>query len=247
MLLIAQLSVPRQGGIRVNAFVSGGLIQAKAPKMVGKKLDGFTHAADWYATFCSLAGVDPFDHRAALANLPPVDGLDLWPYLSGAVETSPRKEVFADSQPFGVLLMEIDGHKWKLFEAPPPDTELLVGDGTAATFSFPRGVPPPASHGDVPVACWMGPQYPNGTADPTCYSSVPLGDGLLYDLENDPGEYVNVAAQNPGPLKTIKARLAELQPTFFNPVRGGGDNETQNLAAKTAVERGGYWGPFVFP
>lgn len=70
--------------------------------MVGKKLDGFTHAADWYATFCSLAGVDPFDHRAALANLPPVDGLDLWPYLSGAVETSPRKEVFADSQPFGV-------------------------------------------------------------------------------------------------------------------------------------------------
>jgi arylsulfatase B len=36
-----------QGGIRVNAFVSGGLIQAKAPKMVGKKLDGFTHACDW--------------------------------------------------------------------------------------------------------------------------------------------------------------------------------------------------------
>lgn len=42
-----------QGGIRVNAFVSGGLIQTKAPKMVGKKLDGFTHACDWYATFCS--------------------------------------------------------------------------------------------------------------------------------------------------------------------------------------------------
>jgi hypothetical protein len=78
------------------------------------------------ATFCSIAGVEVFDHRAALAGLPPVDGLDLWPYLSGAVTTSPRKEVFADSQPFGVLLMEIDGHKWKLFEAPPPDTELLV-------------------------------------------------------------------------------------------------------------------------
>ena len=93
----------------------------------------------------------------------------------------------------------------------------------------------------------MGPEYPNGTNNPACNSSVPLGDGLLYDLENDPGEYVNVAAQNPGPLKTIKARLAELQPTFFNPVRNGGDNITRNLAAKTAVERGGFWGPFVFP
>eukprot|EP01043_Picozoa_sp_COSAG02_P035581 COSAG02_NODE_2557_length_8529_cov_7.615658_7_plen_242_part_00 len=237
----------RQGGIRVNAFVSGGLLQTKAPKMVGTKLDGFTHAADWYTTFCSLAGVDSFDHRAALAKLPPVDGLDLWPYLSGAVKTSPRTEVFADSQPFGVLLMEINGHKWKLFEAPAPDTELLVGDGTAATFSFPRGVPPPASHGDVPVACWMGPEYPNGTDNPACNSTVPLGDGLLYDLENDPGEYVNVADQNPDQLKIIKDRLAELQPTFFNPVRGGGDNETRNLAAKTAVERGGFWGPFVFP
>ena len=43
------------------------------------------------------------------------------------------------------------------------------------------------------------------------------------------------------------ARLAALQPTFFNPVRNGGDNETRQLAAKTAVERGGFWGPFVFP
>ena len=97
------------------------------------------------------------------------------------------------------------------------------------------------------MACWMGPEYPNGTVDPACNSSVLLGNGLLYDLENDPGEYASVAAGNPGPLKAIKARLAALQPTFFNPVRNGGDNETRQLAAKTAVERGGFWGPFVFP
>ena len=93
MLLNAQLSVPRQGGIRVNAFVSGGLIQAKAPKMVGKKLDGFTHAADWYATFCSLAGVDPFDHRAAAAGLPAVDSINLWPYWSGEERRSARRRL----------------------------------------------------------------------------------------------------------------------------------------------------------
>jgi hypothetical protein len=35
-----------QGGIRVNAFVSGGLLKTVAPAMIGKKLDGFTHACD---------------------------------------------------------------------------------------------------------------------------------------------------------------------------------------------------------
>ena len=93
----------------------------------------------------------------------------------------------------------------------------------------------------------MGPQYPNNTVDPGCNSTVMIEGGLLYDLETDPGEYENVAEANPGPLKAIKSRLAALQPTFFNPERGGGDNTTRQLAAKTAVERGGFWGPFVFP
>jgi hypothetical protein len=38
-----------------------------------------------YGTFAHLAGVDPTDHRAAAAGLPPVDSLNLWPYVSGQV------------------------------------------------------------------------------------------------------------------------------------------------------------------
>ena len=30
-------------------------------------------------------------------------------------KASPRTEVFADSEPFGVLLMNIDGKKWKVY------------------------------------------------------------------------------------------------------------------------------------
>ena len=88
-------------------------------------------------------------------------GLDLWPYLSGAVKKSPRTEVFADSVPFGVLLMEIDGHKWKLFDTPaaPDENGLVAAEDGLST----HGVPPPASHGDVPVACWMGPQVRSRT------------------------------------------------------------------------------------
>ena len=50
-----------------------------------------------YTTFAALAGVaDPTDHRAARASLPPVDGVDLWPLLSGQNATPPRREVYGD-------------------------------------------------------------------------------------------------------------------------------------------------------
>lgn len=43
-----------EGGIRVNAFVSGGLIPAQYPHMVGTKLDGLTSiAVSFHTLFCS--------------------------------------------------------------------------------------------------------------------------------------------------------------------------------------------------
>ena len=79
-----------QGGIRVNGFVSGGYLPEK---MRGQKTDGYIHIADWYATFCYLAGVDPTDKRAAEAKLPPIDSLNMWPMLSGQNMTSPRVDI----------------------------------------------------------------------------------------------------------------------------------------------------------
>ena len=79
-----------QGGVRVNAFASGGFLPQK---MQGQKLTGKIHLADWYATFCSLAEVDPKDERAAKANLPPIDSMNMWPLISGETEQSPREDV----------------------------------------------------------------------------------------------------------------------------------------------------------
>ena len=79
-----------QGGVRVNAFVSGGYLPES---MVGKKTEGYIHIADWYATFCSLAGVDPTDEKAAKANLPPIDSMNMWPLISGQNSTSPRVDI----------------------------------------------------------------------------------------------------------------------------------------------------------
>eukprot|EP01051_Picozoa_sp_SAG22_P031893 SAG22_NODE_13161_length_416_cov_1.520505_1_plen_128_part_01 len=64
----------------MNSFVSGGFLPAVVQ---GTKYTGLVAAWDWYATFCSFAGVDATDHRAAVAGLPPIDSIDMTPVLLG--------------------------------------------------------------------------------------------------------------------------------------------------------------------
>lgn len=79
-----------EGGIRGNAFVSGGFLPEKVR---GTKLEEVMHISDWYATFCALAGVDPTDTNAVKYNLPPIDSINMWPLLSGEVVKSPRDHI----------------------------------------------------------------------------------------------------------------------------------------------------------
>ena len=65
-----------EGGVRALAFAGGGLVPES---MRGKSTDGFIHIADWYPTFCKLAGVDPDDSGTGKF---PVDGLDVWPIIT---------------------------------------------------------------------------------------------------------------------------------------------------------------------
>lgn len=93
-----------EGGIRAAGFVSGGMI----PDMVRKKpIKGMIHIADWYATFCFLAGIDPYDENAAENKLPPVDSINLWPYIAGTVVESPRKELFVSKNVIMVNQMKL--------------------------------------------------------------------------------------------------------------------------------------------
>ena len=80
-----------QGGVRVNAFVSGG---ALPPAVRGTTSDELITIWDWYATFAQgIAGVDPTDHRAATAGLPPIDSVNHWDFLTGKSTTSPRTQI----------------------------------------------------------------------------------------------------------------------------------------------------------
>ena len=85
-----------QGGIRVNAFVSGGFL---APSVRGTRYSGLVALWDWYGTLCALAGVDPYDARAAAAGLPAVDSHDLSRVLVGTNLTSPRTELPLGTDP----------------------------------------------------------------------------------------------------------------------------------------------------
>ncbi|KAG5185240.1 arylsulfatase B-like protein, partial [Tribonema minus] len=87
-----------EGGVRSNAFMAGGFVpQAQR----GSVADGLMGIEDFYATFCGVGGVVTLGGaKAAAAGLPPVDSLNMWPYLSGAVEASPRD-----------LVVVSDGHQ----------------------------------------------------------------------------------------------------------------------------------------
>jgi len=69
-----------EGGIRLNSFVTGGFLPAKVR---GTESDALMHLADWYGTFCFLAGVSQEDDVAVKNSLPDVDSINLWPTLSG--------------------------------------------------------------------------------------------------------------------------------------------------------------------
>lgn len=85
-----------EGGVRVPGVIAGGYLEQHAPKMIGKKITGLAHVADFYATFCTLAGVNPNDTAAAAAGLPPIDSISMWDFWTGKVDLSPRMEIHLD-------------------------------------------------------------------------------------------------------------------------------------------------------
>eukprot|EP00730_Choanoeca_flexa_P018292 TRINITY_DN8887_c0_g1_i2.p1 TRINITY_DN8887_c0_g1~~TRINITY_DN8887_c0_g1_i2.p1 ORF type:complete len:511 (+),score=116.86 TRINITY_DN8887_c0_g1_i2:85-1617(+) len=88
-----------EGGVRVNSFITGGFVEES---MRGKVLDDYIHVADWYPTIAKLAGVDPSD---PVPNMPGVDGMDLWPYLSGQTTSSNRTELPLVSGSRGAIIV----------------------------------------------------------------------------------------------------------------------------------------------
>jgi hypothetical protein len=248
-----------EGGIRVNGFVSGGFVPQSQR---GTQYEGLTAGWDWYATFSAFAGVDPTDHRAALAGLPPIDSFDHSAMVMGTNLTSPRRELPIGTEPrpsnvsTAPLCTSYDGRTTYYGDNRMDGAdmaELHTGSGAASKgkCTTVSGVIVDEGAGglwklltgDVQQAVYTGPHYPNASTNEISNNFVGhCANGCLYNIAEDPLEQHDLAAAMPAKVAELYKKIEGYEATAFNPKRGG-DNGT---ACKKALgEYGGFWGPFV--
>ena len=92
-----------EGGIRVNAFASGGALPLSVQ---GTRLKSLVTLWDLFATFGAAAGLEPsayeVDDSAAQQQLPPVDSISMWEHwLNPATVLPPRTELAIGTAPRG--------------------------------------------------------------------------------------------------------------------------------------------------
>jgi len=241
-----------EGGIRGNSFVSGGFIPEK---MRGTKYSGLVTVWDWYSTFCAFAGVDPTDHRAALANLPQIDSYDHSAMILGKNLTSPREIIPIGTEPRQSNLT--NAPLCTSYTASPQyhDTRIngdepleLSTEGRCTTVSGiivdegANGIWKLLT-GDVEQDMYTGVHYPNSSTNEISNNFVGhCGNGCLYNLSKDPLESNDLAGKMPEKVKEMYEKLEHYESSAFNPNRGNTDPKACELALG---KYGGFWGPFV--
>lgn len=229
-----------EGGVRVNAFVAGGFVPSEKQ---GSSFEGVVSIADWYGTFCELAGADAVDYKARQANewlrgqnlplLPEVDSIAQWDFI-------------------------VSGKNGR------PDPLQL---SSQAVLWFPFKL----VTGKQPYGTWQGAVYPNCStleqeAQGPYYADLKIYDhkisvgktveeedrltwtadcqeGCLFNIEDDPTEHHNLAndPKHAAILAKLHGELQKMNKTHFNPYRG----VTQLAACDQFVDNGGFYGPFV--
>jgi len=227
-----------QGGVRVNAFASGGALPVAVR---GSRLDELVTIWDWYATFAAIAGVDDVtDHRAAAAGLPPVDSVNQWPLLTGQLTRGSRSVVplgsCSDADVLEDRWCQTKGHQLTTVSG----MISWIGEGSERHLWK-------LLIDMHPVGGWTGPKWPNATAahlpDVDC-GVPPTGSGCLFDLTVDPEERADLASdakyasQRDGLLALIQKHNA----TTHSPDRGEVDEKA--CTAATSIY-GNHWGPWV--
>ena len=231
-----------EGGVRVPAFASGGWIP---PHRRGRRLEGLVTLWDWHATFAALSGASAVDPRAAAAGLPPPEGHNVWPYLSGAVTRSPRSSVVLGSSVLANGTLDEYGegdaagngtHSYTIVGG------MIVDEGKDGLWKL--------LYEDVLMSGWQGPRFPNLTVTTFFQGSVSHcgsparggSGGCLYRLDEDPTEHADVAALYPERVAAMLATLSKHNATVFSPYRGPWDPKV----CVAAIGRwGGFWGPWL--
>jgi len=132
-----------------------------------------------------------------------VDGIDMWPYITGAVAQSPRTSMMISSEDNGAL---ISG-----------DYKLIIGVQSYGFWQAPNYPNATTNHSsELPFDCgaYQGKQTNQSLCQrslfPAGYSSLccTAGDGCLFNIQEDPSEYNDLAASMPAKLQELKQQFA---------------------------------------
>lgn len=228
-----------EGGVRSLAFVSGGYLP---PSTRGSERNGYVHLADWYPTIGRLAGApqesDPWGYSTA--GIPSIDGYDVWNYVSGREDESPRKEIlFADWRAPGKVT-----RKAALIQG---DLKFVSSNGLIK-FGYVScagwtdlGESGQASVADLSVCKKPAPEVGTGWKDDdehadeiadeleaegtlggdalhhsVCSSGNPeedldCTDGCIFNITADPGERYDISALHPELTAEMHDRVVSLQ------------------------------------
>ena len=186
------------------AVWGGGLIPpARRGAELPRASAGAFAIADAHATFLALAGLSPVDPNPRAPA--PVDGLDVWDWVQGAVPMSPR---IAAGLPLDHLNYPFQGRSI-VGAYIKGDLKLIVG--------------PP---GGEQQASWYGgaPDYfsPNASmpVPPINFAACDQNEapgGCLFNLTADPNEHEDIAGSQPALFASMMAEFVAWNATYHPP------------------------------
>ncbi|CAE7872685.1 Arsb [Symbiodinium microadriaticum] len=223
-----------EGGVRTNAFISGGFIPARHR---GSSFHGVIHIADWYATLCSLAGVSHVDDVSAKANeLLRLQGRP----LLGEVEGRPQlQNIFAgiNGRPDALHLSSSSLLKWPY--------KLVTGQ---QKYSFWPGPVFPNCSSDGPDGAPLDVythffSFENESARLEKDMVEDCGNGCLFNVEIDPSERWDLSSHtdHDAVLSSLQAELKLMNSKAFKADIG----HSRVQACLQSFQQGGFVGPFV--
>lgn len=212
-----------EGGVRVPAFVTGGMVPEKRR---GRQLSGYVHLADWFTTLVKLGGGDPHDD---VPGFPSPDGMDMWGWLSGKDAASPRTSmllglVLRGKQAEAPKVPQHGGHVFEQATLINGSLKLILGEQQC----FNGG--------------WM---TADGVSPSECDTDT---QRWLFDIQADPEERQNLAETHSWALQAMTRLLMEhvsTQTQFFR-TPPAGFNVSAACSSYIAANDG-HIGPFMEP
>jgi arylsulfatase A-like enzyme len=205
-----------EGGVRAASFITGGFVPSHIRGTTSKLV---MHMADWYPTFCHLAGIPSSDHaalswRGSGPSVPDIDGKDVWPYLA-----DPQKHSAPDSvhQYLWVSSQVLIKGDLKLIVAQPKQ-ELLGCWDEKHHFIPNNGWRRPEEDGDWLMEEELHKAFGSSLASRAASCSTPESNHptpCLFNVAEDPSELQNLASHHSSTVVDMWRLLMKLNKGAF--------------------------------